>query len=224
MRKYAVLIIVSLVAGAVYSQETRICGYGNYVFDDRVESYYSSTNYFNGVIEGGGMWGVGLEFKVHDEYGLEILYQRQDTKATVHYYDLTSVGDKNGDVDLGVNWIMACGTRYLTEKRSLEPFAGFMLGVAILDGTNPDNGNKQSATKFAWGFRLGTNVLVSERIGFRFQAQIQSATQAAGGGLYFGTGGAGVGVTTYSSMTQFVLGGGVFVRFGHPDPKPTRHP
>ncbi len=99
-----------------------------------------------------------------------------------------------------------------------------MLGVAIIDGKNPDNGTSQSATKFAWGFRLGTNVLVSERLGFRFQAQLQSATQAAGGGLYFGTGGAGVGVTTYSSMTQFVLGGGVFLRLGHPDPKPTRHP
>ena len=224
MRKYVLLLFVSFVAVAARSQETRINAYGHYVFDDKVESYYSSTNYFNGTIVGGGMWGVGLEFKVHDEYGLEFLYQRQNTKATVHYYDLASVGDKNGDVDLGINWLMAAATRYLTEKRSLEPFAGLMLGVAIIDGTNPDNGSKQIATKFAWGFRLGTNVLVSERLGFRFLAQLQSATQAAGGGLYFGTGGAGVGVTTYSSMTQFVLGGGVFLRLGHPDPKPTRHP
>lgn len=224
MRKYALMIMAGFVAVAVRSQETRITAYGNYVFDDRVESYYSATNYFNGTIVGGGLWGLGLEFKVYDEYGLEFLYQRQDTKATVHYYDLASVGDKDGDVDLGINWIMAGATRYLTEKRSLEPFAGVMLGVAIIDGTNPDNGASQSATKFAWGFRLGTNVLVSDHLGFRFQAQLQSATQAAGGGLYFGTGGAGVGVTTYSSMTQFVLGGGILLRLGHPDPKPTHHP
>jgi hypothetical protein len=224
MRKYTLLIVVSFVAVAVRSQETRINVYGNYVFDDKVESYYSSTNYFNGTIVGGGMWGIGLEFKVHDEYGLELLYQRQNTKATVHYYDVGAVGDKDGDVDLGINWLMAGATRYLTEKRSLEPFAGLMLGVAIIDGTNPDNSKSQSATKFAWGFRLGTDVLISDRLGFRFQAQLQSATQAAGGGLYFGTGGAGVGVSTYSSMTQFVLGGSVFLRLGHPDPKPTRHP
>ena len=224
MRKYMLLIIVNFITVAASAQETRIVAYGNYVFDDKVESYYSSTNYFNGTIVGGGMWGLGLEFKVHDEYGLELLYQRQDTKATVHYYDVGSVGDKDGDVDLGINWIMAGATRYLTEKRSLEPFAGLMLGVAILDGTNPDNNKSASATKFAWGFRLGTNVLVSDHLGFRFQAQLQSATQAAGGGIYFGTGGTGAGVTTYSSMTQFVLGGGVFLRLGHPDPKPTRHP
>jgi hypothetical protein len=224
MRKYTLLIIVNLIAVIVCSQETRIHLYVNYVFDDKVESYYSSTNYFNGTIEGGALWGAGLEFKVHDEYGLEFLYLRQDTKASVHFYDVSSVGDKDGDVDLGVNWIMAAATRYLTEKRSLEPFAGLMLGVAIIDGTNPDNSSSASATKFAWGFRLGTNVLVSDHLGFRFQAQLQSATQAAGGGIYFGTGGAGAGVTTYSSMTQFVLGGGLFLRLGRPDPKPTRHP
>jgi hypothetical protein len=224
MRKYTLLIIVGVVAVAARSQETRIHVYGNYVFDDKVESYYSSTNYFNGTIVGGAMWGIGLEFKVHEEYGLEFQYQRQDTKASVHYYDLASVGDRDGDVDLGINWIMAGATRYITEKRSLEPFAGLMLGVAIIDGTNPDNNKSASATKFAWGFRLGTNVLVSDHLGFRFQAQLQSATQAAGGGIYFGTGGTGAGVTTYSSMTQFVLGGGVFLRLGRTDPKPTRHP
>ncbi len=119
MKKYTLLIIVHVIAVVAYSQETRINLYGNYVFDDRVESYYSSTNYFNGLIVGGGMWGLGLEFKVHDEYGLEFLYHRQDTKATVHYYDLASVGDKDGDVDLGINWIMAGATRYLNEKISL---------------------------------------------------------------------------------------------------------
>ena len=44
MRKYTLLIIVSVVAVAARSQETRINAYGHYVFDDKVESYYSSTN------------------------------------------------------------------------------------------------------------------------------------------------------------------------------------
>ena len=102
MRKYTLLITVSVVAVAARSQETRIHVCGNYVFDDKVESYYSSTNYFNGTIQGGDLWGAGLEFKVHDEYGLEFMYLRQDTKASVHYYDVGSVGDKDNDVDLGV--------------------------------------------------------------------------------------------------------------------------
>src|SRR3954471_18911548 len=99
MRRYTLLLFVNVVAMAASAQETRIHLYGNYVFDDKVESYYSSTNYFNGTIIGGAMWGGGLEFKVHDEYGLEFQYLRQDTKASVHYYDVASVGDRDGDVD-----------------------------------------------------------------------------------------------------------------------------
>ena len=35
-----------------------------------------------------------------------------------------------------------------------------------------------------------------------------------GGGLYFGTGGAGAGVSTYSSYYQFNLGGGLVFKLG----------
>jgi len=41
-----------------------------------------------------------------------------------------------------------------------------------------------------------------------------SIAQGAGGGLYFGTGGVGAGVSTYSSMYQFQLGGGLTFKLG----------
>jgi len=41
-----------------------------------------------------------------------------------------------------------------------------------------------------------------------------SAVQSFGGGLYFGTGGAGAGVTGYSTMYQWVLGGGLTYKLG----------
>jgi hypothetical protein len=36
-----------------------------------------------------------------------------------------------------------------------------------------------------------------------------SAVQSMGGGLYFGTGGAGAGLTGYSTFYQWTLGGGL---------------
>ena len=71
-----------------------------------------------------------------------------------------------------------------------------------------------NTTKFAWGFRLGGNIWASPKIALKIQAQIMSATQAAGGGFYFGTGGAGAGVSTYSSIYQFGLGGGLCFALG----------
>jgi hypothetical protein len=224
MKIYPLLLLACFTACRAFSQEIRFNGYGNYVFDDKVESFYSSTNYFNGTIIGGALWGGGIEFKPHKEYGLEFLYLRQDTKANVHYYDLASVGDRDADIDLDINWIMAAATRYITSNKSFEPNAGLMLGAAVINGTNPDNQVSESATKFAWGIRLGSNVWLTDRFGVKVQAQLLCATQAAGGGIYFGSGGSGATVTTYSTMAQFALGGGLVFKFGSPDPKPTRHP
>jgi hypothetical protein len=69
------------------------------------------------------------------------------------------------------------------------------------------NGKSGSATKFAWGFRGGVLLNASEKIGIKLSASLLSAVQGAGAGVYLGTGGAGAGVSTYSSMYQFALGG-----------------
>jgi hypothetical protein len=95
-----------------------------------------------------------------------------------------------------------------------EPYGGFMLGMATINSTNDSLGSG-SATKFAWGLRLGTNIWASEKVGIKLQMQLLSIPQGAGGGIYFGTGGVGAGVSTYSTMLQFALGGGLTFKLGH---------
>ena len=199
------------------SSSVRLNAYGSYVFDDKVDDYYSSTSFYNGKIKGGFLWGAGLEYRVHDYYGIELLYQRLDTKAPIEYYDPNALGDhiKNADLDVAIDYIMLGGARALhAGGGKAEPYGGFMLGIAIVDTKNPDNGNSSNSTKFAWGLRLGTNIWASEKVGIKLQTQLLSIPQGAGGGVYFGTGGAGVGVSTYSSVLQFVLGGGLTFKLG----------
>ena len=215
MKIFIFLIITLLAASAAYTQEFRINGYANYVFDDKVESYYSSYNYFNAVIRGGLLWGAGIEFRLHDEYGLELLYLRQDTKAPVHYYDYTAITDKNADVDVGISWAMASAVRSMGDNEKVEGYAGMMLGAAFISAKNPETQSSSSATKFAWGVKLGSNIWLTERMGVKIQMQLLVASQAAGGSLYFGSGGSGVAVTAYSTMAQFSLGGGLTFRLGH---------
>ena len=69
-------------------------------------------------------------------------------------------------------------------------------------------------TKFAWGIRGGVNVWATEKVGIKLQAHLLSAVQSMGGGLTIGTGGVGVGATSYSSMYQFTLGGGLAFKLG----------
>ena len=211
MRIYTLVFIILITSASAKAQETRLNLYTNYVFDDQVDSYIDPYNYFKGTIEGGLLWGASLEYHVHD-YGIELLYLRQDTEVPVWYYDAGVRDEKQSKLDLGINWIMLGGMRSILPDEKLEPLAGFIMGIAVIDGKNPETQKSATATKFAWGMRLGVNFWFSDVAGVRVQTQLLCATQAAGGSLYFSTGGATAGVTAYSSMLQFSLGGGLVFR------------
>ena len=196
------------------AQHTRLNGYAMYVFDDKFDSYYDNNNYYEGKFKGGLQWGAGLEYMPHQSSGIELLYLNQQTTALTTYA-IPGSGVKTTNFDVGFNWLLLAGNRYMRKPGSkVEGFGGFMLGAAFINVDNPVNGNSNSATKFAWGFRLGANIWASERVAIKLKTQVLSAVQGAGGGLYFGTGGGGVGVSTYSSMYQFGLGGGIAFALG----------
>ncbi|QPH41943.1 outer membrane beta-barrel protein [Pedobacter endophyticus] len=193
------------------AQEIRLNAYSGYSFDDRVNTYYSTSDYYEGRIEGSYRWGFDAEYLLQQRYGLALNYSRQDTKAPIRYYQIK---DRQTTFDLGIDWITLAGTHYFKVNETVEPYAGIMGGVAIFNIRNPDSELSQSVTRFGWGLRMGTNIFFSESLGIKFQADLLSAAQAVGGGVYFGTGGAGTAVSTYSSMLQFTLGGGLVYRFG----------
>jgi hypothetical protein len=224
MKKFFFVMVLVIAASAAHAQ-VRLNAYGNYVFDDQVDNAYSygSEGFFEGKVKGGFLWGVGLEYRLHEAYGIELLYNRLDTHAPVNYWDYDAIGNnvKNANIDLSVNYIMLAGMRSMRTHSKAEPYGGLMLGMAIIDSKNPETNNSNSATKFAWGARLGTNIWASDRVGIKLQAQILSVPQGAGGSLYFGTGGAGAGVSTYSTVLQFALGGGLVFNLGDQHPSNT---
>lgn len=174
---------------------------GGYVFGDNV-----STDKFYGNVNGGFQWQAGLEFGLKKMYGLELYYVRQDTHIDVENYGVTPKQSFNA----GINYIMLGGKRYAYLKsENLTAWGGISLGCAF--GNNEDGDGSYS--KFAWGLRLGLKAKANSqsKVGFLFQAQLLSAVQAAGGGIYFGTGGVGTGVSTYSTIYQFGLSGGLSI-------------
>jgi len=184
----------------------RLHVYTTYAFDDNVDSYYSTTSYFEGKIKGGFEYGGGLEYMLHPAYGIEFTYLRLDSKAPITYYDN---GTRFAEFDLASNYLLLGANRYLVINPKLEPYAGLQAGMVIFNVENPETGNTGSAVKFSWALRAGLNIWVTEKIGIKMQAGLLSAVQSVGGGLYFGTGGAGAGVTGYSTFYQWNLGGGL---------------
>jgi hypothetical protein len=215
MKKVLFAIALMSVTFLSNAQEKRLNLYGGYVFDDNFESFYDSYNYVNGKIKGGLQYGAGLEFMVKHDYGVELLYIGQSTTAPTHYYSSGYYFEKYSEFDLGLNFAMLAGTRYTESPNGkLEGYGSFMLGALFANVKNPDNGLSETGTKFAWGLRLGGNIWFNDHVGLKIQGQLLSAVQSVGGSLYFGTGGAGAGVSTYSSMLQFTAGGGLVFKFG----------
>ncbi|PZX51926.1 outer membrane beta-barrel protein [Algoriphagus chordae] len=196
------------------AQELRINTYAGYVFKDRVDSYYSNSSYFDGQIQDGLRWGAGIEYHIPNRGAIEIQYLRQDTNAPTRYQDggIFNGQIQNTDFDVAINWLMLNGTRYFPINDLIEPFGGMGIGMGIFNIGNPDTGKDNTGTKFAWNIRGGSNFWVADNIAIRLQASLFSATQAFGGGLYFGTGGYGGGLSSYSSMYQFGLEGGLVFR------------
>lgn len=214
MKKITFLFAFMLLACMTFAQELRVNTYAGYIFKDKVDSYFSSSSYFEGQIQDGLRWGAGIEYHIPNRGAIEIQYLRQDTNAPTIYQDGGFLGGalQSTNFDMAINWVMLNGTRYFPVNETVEPFAGVGVGMGIFNIGNPDNGRENSATKFAYNIRGGSNFWLADNIALRIQASLFSATQAVGGGLYFGTGGVGGGLSSYSSLYQFGLEGGLVFR------------
>jgi hypothetical protein len=213
MKKLFLAVALLLTAGlSASAQNFRLNAYTEYVFDDQVEAY-SGAAYFEGKIKGGFRWGVGAEYMAHPTYGIELQYLRQDTEVPITSFN--GIIAREATIDAAINWLTIGANRYVRKPGGrAEGFFGFNLGAAFISGTSSVNNESDDVTKFAWGIKGGAIIWATEKIGIKLQADLMSAVQGVGGGLYFGTGGAGAGVSTYSSMLQFGLGGGLTFNLG----------
>jgi hypothetical protein len=190
------------------AQGVRLNLYGAYVFDDEVSNYYDAYNYFYGSVQGGAQYGAGLEFTPRENSGFEILWLSQSTTAPVRY-NSNYLFEKSGNLDVSLNTVMLGFNHYARTSELVEGFAGVSFGCMFISAKDQNSGASRSKEKFAWGVHAGANIWASDKIAIKIQGQLLSAVQAVGGSLYFGTGGSGAGVSTYSSMLQFGIGGGL---------------
>jgi hypothetical protein len=96
-------------------------------------------------------------------------------------------------------------------NKKLEGIAGLMLGALMSDVSSPEK--SANSTNFAWGFKLGGDIWLSDKIALKLQTQILSASKAVGGTVYYGYWGP-VAVPGYVTLWQFGLGGGLVFKFG----------
>ena len=187
-------------------------------------TFASHNDFYNtyGRIADGPSYGGSIKFNATRSFGIEVLYSHMNTTTGLYNYgaDQTPI---YGLSDFQLDYIMAGPVESFSIPGStVHPFIGAMLGAAIL--TPGANSGYNSDTRFAVGFQLGTNIYLNPRVGIQLKAQVLSPVDAAGGDLFFSNYGSGGGISTYSSIYQFSLGGGLIIGLGRVLPKETYRP
>lgn len=196
MKKVIFLSLVfTVITFCVNAQSVGLFGGGGYTFGDDFD-----TEYGYGRVNESGHWNAGFIFNINQAYGIKLFYQMQPTtgKLTDYVY-----GTGTGDVN--VQYIMLGGQRFLPFSETAKGYGGLQLGMAIFSFPEIS----ESEEKFAWGLELGLELNPNPGIGIRLGGQMQVPVQAFGGGIYFGTGGSGAGVSTFSTLWQFGFTGGL---------------
>ncbi len=207
----AIASICISIAGT--AQGIRMNGYLSHAFDDYVYSERGDPTQFEGVLQGGNLWGVGIEFMPEDNFGLELMFKQLSSEAPMDYENPT--GDIVSEIfDYKIQYYMICSNQYLPDLgEALELYGGGMAGLAVFRFRAPEQFGFNSSTKFAYGLRCGANIWVSPFLGLRLQAELISAVQSVSAGLYFDQDGIQPGLYGNSSNYQFNLGGGLIFRF-----------
>ncbi len=214
MKKGLFSVMLMAITFVSFGQKgARINFYSAYTFDDGFEVVNDANTYYTGSIKGGYQWGAGVEYLFNPQGGAEILYLHRSTTAPTTFRFGSNTPTKNENFDLKHDYIMLSGDGHFAKGKA-EGYAGLMAGVLISNLEAPSLGKSASHTNFAWGGRLGTNIWMSPSLGIKLQALILSASKATGGDVWWGWYGYPVYVTTYSTMWQFSLGGGLTFKLG----------
>lgn len=172
-----------------------------FTFADKFETYYGY-----GKIQDAFQWGAGLEFGIQPDAAMELIYLRSDVDV---YYD--SYYNQRVEGQVGLNYIMLGATGYRPFNDVVSGFGTADMGVSFTSNAE-EALNSDNVTKFAIGGRMGVRIAPSDKLSIRLHAQILSPVQWIGGGVYFGSGGSGAGVSTGSTIWQFQFGGSVNYR------------
>jgi hypothetical protein len=215
MKKFSFLATISLLMsmGLMAQHKAYLNGNAGYTFD---ESFIVQT--FNGRFMGNAHYGGSVELELqgisnpHNESTIEIAYLGMQTVLDGWVWPIGQNAPSPATYNVTLNYITAGFNNYFGHDYKIMGFGGLNMGAGWM--SNQTEPSRPSNTRFSIGLKGGGRFMFSEKVGLKLYAQLNTIVEGVGGGFYFGTGGSGAAVTTFSSVVQFGLGGGLTVGLG----------
>ena len=201
------IFITGLISHNSLAQTIEITPSYGYQFGSKLN--YGS-NYIK--IEDSEQFGITIGMEADDDLMIEASYFHYGTELSIR--DVFYSPSEQKLSDLSVDWILVGGAKYFPAG-NLRPFFGGALGAVIFspseENTSIISRPLENSTKFAFAFKGGVNIMISDMIGINLQGNLNFPV--TWGGVYVGggTGGVsgGVGVSSTTIIGGFT-GGLVF--------------
>lgn len=206
MRKFKkqLLIIIAVVGFGLQANaqgDIEVTGFGGYTFKNSFSIYGGQ-----GTVGDGGTFGGSLAVGLRDGMDIEFYYSRQESTLSA----FSSFDNINFQEPGNVSYWMLGGVKnFQSNNPDLYFFTAVRLGGVTFSTKDktPDN-----VTKFAASFGAGVKYFLSDNMGIKISGNMLLPIFDAGASLWFGGGGGGVGVSTWSPILQFNFNGGIFFR------------
>ena len=208
-KKFIIVTILVLSYGVSNAQYVDILPYYGYQFASNVDVWYGSTA-GRLHINPAGNYGVGLDLVIpHNDIAISFSFTNSQTSITFR----ENFQPEEELFDVSQQYYMF-GINKEVDMDKIRPFGGLILGWTTLNPDDPDNPSRSNITKFTVGLRGGIKFFISDRIGLFARARLLMPVQWAGGGIWFGGGGAGTSLSVGSSIVSGDVGGGLIISLG----------
>ncbi len=163
---------------------------------------------YYGYVESATQYGGGIEYAIRHGLAFGLTYTYMNTHIPI--YDTYYRQQQNSGSDgTSISYLIADGVKYFPLHSVISPYIGAGAGMSFIK-VDYDN---STYTRFAWDSKVGIKIQANRHLALFAQAMFQSIVQGFSESMYVGTGGASVGVSTYSSLYQFTFGGGLAISF-----------
>jgi len=192
-------LISALFTNTNAQKETQIFGMAGYMLNSDVTVAKGELRFDNTV-----NYSLGFDVSIDRRMQAEIGWSMSPSYAKLY----KSLGGIEELTSVYIHHFQAGALIEPNRKKDVSPFGLLTVGASVFHPA--DNGDDQWTFTFALGG--GVKIYLSDKIGIRLQGRLIVPMILSGTSLWFGTGGVGVGVGTYTTIAEGDLSGGLFFR------------
>jgi len=195
------IFLISFIFISDTVAQTEIFGFGGYMMTTRVPVR-------NGDLQVNDRlnYGAGIDIEIQKGLMAELLWISEETHVRLRRF----TGITDDLFDMNVHYFQV-GAVHEMGRGKTRPFGAFTLGATLFHAQDPTRSDEWLMSATLGG---GVKIDMSKKVGIRLQGRILVPLIFSGTSIWVGTGGAGVGVGSWTPFVQFDLTAGIYIKLG----------